>query len=601
METPIVTQKPTKKVTQELTRVFDLMLWHVEKFNKEDALANKVNGQWVKYSSQDVLNQANKVSLGLIKLGIGKGDKIAVISPNRPEWNFVDFGIQQLGAVSVPMYPNITEEDYRYIFSDAEVKLVFVADENLYNRVRSATKNLTGIQEVYTFDRVTGAKQWTEVWDLEKDGSQALLESHKAGVSPEDLLTLIYTSGTTGNPKGVMLTHGNLMSNVEASVPNVPVDHTGRALSFLPMCHIYERMCIYLYLRSGISVYYAESLETIGDNLKEVKPNVFTTVPRLLEKVYDKIVNKGYELTGVKKRLFFWALDLGLKYDPNQDQGPWYNAQLKLANRLIFNKWREALGGNITLISSGAAALQSRLTRVFWAAGIPVAEGYGLTETSPVVSTSRIEPGNMRIGCVGKVISGVQVKIADDGEILVKGPNVMKGYYKKPQLTAEVMDEEGWFHTGDIGEMVEGQFLKITDRKKEMFKTSGGKYIAPQLIENKLKESILIEQAMVVGDGQRFPSVLLVPSFPALREWAKTQGLTYTSDADMVTKSDVVDEFQKELNSLNEHFAQYERVKRFALLPNLWGVEGGELTPTLKLKRKIIYAKYKDQIDQMYT
>ena len=601
METPIAAQKPSKKATQEPTRVFDLLPLHVERYNKEDALSSKINGQWVKHSSQDVLNQANKVSLGLMALGIRKGDKVAIISPNRPEWNFIDFGIQQLGAVSVPMYPTITEEDYRYIFSDAEVKLVFVADENLYSRVQSAIKNLTGIQEVYTFNRVAGAKHWTEIRDLTNNGHEEQLGLYRAEVDPEDLLTLIYTSGTTGNPKGVMLTHRNLMSNVEASVPNVPVDHTGRALSFLPMCHIYERMCIYLYMRSGISVYYAESMDTIGENLKEVKPHVFTTVPRLLEKVYDKIVNKGYELTGVKKKLFFWALNLGLKYDPNLDQGPWYNAQLKLANNLIFNKWREALGGNIKLISSGAAALQPRLTRVFWAAGIPVVEGYGLTETSPVVSTSRIEPENIRVGCVGKIIDGVEVKIADDGEILVKGPNVMKGYYNKPQLTAEVMDEEGWFHTGDIGELVEGQFLKITDRKKEMFKTSGGKYIAPQLIENKLKESALIEQAMVVGDGQKFPSVLLVPSFSALQEWAKAQELTYTSDVDMITKAEVLNKFQKELDSFNEQFAQYERVKKFALLPVLWGIEGGEMTPTLKLKRKNIHAKYKDHIDRMYA
>jgi long-chain acyl-CoA synthetase len=601
MESQTIAEKKTTDKSKNPTRLFDLLPLHVSLFNKEDAFAHKVNGQWLKYSSQDLVNNANKISLGLRALGIGKGDKIAIISPNRPEWNFVDFGIQQLGAVSVPMYPTITEEDYRYIFTDAEVKIVFVADEHLYNRVKNAIKTLTGIQEVYTFNRVEGAKHWSEIKELGAGGDLTQLELTKAEVDPQDLLTLIYTSGTTGNPKGVMLTHRNIMSNVEASIPSIPVDHTGRALSFLPMCHIYERMIIYMYLRNGVSVYYAESMDTIGENLKEVKPQVFTTVPRLLEKVYDKIVSKGYELAGIKKSLFFWALNLGLEYDPNQDKGWWYNTQLKWANKLIFNKWREALGGNIKIISSGAAALQPRLARVFWAAGIPVAEGYGLTETSPVISTNCIEPGNMRIGTVGRIIDGVHVKIADDGEILVKGPNVMKGYYKKPELTAEAIDREGWFHTGDIGEMVEGKFLKITDRKKEMFKTSGGKYVAPQVIENKLKESMLIEQVMVVGESQKHPSALIVPSFQGLRDWTKLHTIEYTTDENMITKPEVLAKYQSELDQFNQNFAQYEQVKKFILMPKLWSIEGGELTPTLKLKRKIINSKYKEKIDQLYA
>jgi long-chain acyl-CoA synthetase len=601
MESQTIIKKEKAEKWDKPTRLFDLLPLHLQKFNKEDAFAHKVNGQWVKYSTQDVINNANKLSLGLLKMGVQKGDKIAIISSNRPEWNFVDFGVQQLGAISVPMYPTITEEDYQYIFSDAEVKIVFVADESLYNKVKSATKTLTGIQEIFTFNRVEGARHWTEVRDAGNNERLDQIELTKNEVEANDLLTLIYTSGTTGNPKGVMLTHQNIMSNVEASVPNVPVDHTGRALSFLPMCHIYERMCIYLYMRSGISIYYAESMETIGENLKEVNPQVFTTVPRLLEKVYDKIVSKGYELTGMKKSLFFWALGLGLQYDPNEDKGWWYNTQLKWANKLIFSKWREALGGNIKIISSGAAALQPRLARVFWAAGIPVAEGYGLTETSPVISTNGIEPGRMRIGSVGEIIDGVHVKIADDGEILVKGANVMKGYYKKPELTDEAIDKEGWFHTGDIGEMVEGKFLKITDRKKEMFKTSGGKYVAPQIIENKLKESILIEQAIVVGESQKHPSALLVPSFSSLRDWAKLHTIEYTTDEEMIRKTEIIEKFQSEIDKFNQSFAQYEQIKKFILLPTLWSIEGGELTPTLKLKRKIIHAKYKELIDQMYS
>jgi long-chain acyl-CoA synthetase len=599
MESQTISKKD--KVGKVPTRLFDLLPLYLEKYNKEDALANKVNGQWIKYSTQDLIKNANQISLGLLKMGIGKGDKIAIISPNRPEWNFVDFGIQQIGAISVPMYPTITEEDYRYIFTDAEVKIVFVADLQLYNKVKSATKSLTGIQEIFTFNRVEGARHWAEIKEAGNEESREQLEVFKNETDPESLLTLIYTSGTTGNPKGVMLTHDNILSNVESSLPNLPLDHTSRALSFLPMCHIYERMCIYMYMRAGVSIYYAESMDTIGENLKEVKPQVFTTVPRLLEKVYDKIVGKGYELTGIKKNLFFWALNLGLQYDPNEDKGWWYNTQLKWANNLIFSKWREALGGNIKIISSGAAALQPRLARVFWAAGIPVAEGYGLTETSPVISTNQVNPENMRIGSVGKIIKGVQVKIADDGEILVKGPNVMKGYYKKPELTAEAIDKDGWFHTGDIGEIVEGQFLKITDRKKEMFKTSGGKYVAPQMIENKLKESILIEQTIVVGEGQKHPAALIVPAFSSLRDWSKLHNLEYTTDEEMIRKPEVLAKFQSEIDKFNQNFAQYEQIKKFVLLPKIWSIEGGELTPTLKLKRKIIHSKYKDHIDRLYV
>jgi len=583
------------------TPAFDILPRELEKYPEPDSLAAKINGEWRTYSTQDVINKANQVSLGLLKLGIKNGDKVAIVSMNRPEWVFVDYGIQQIGAVGVPMYPTITEEDYRYIFNDAEVKAVFVSDRTLYNKVVAATANIPGIKEIYTFDDVPGAKCWTDLLDLAKGEDAAILEPLKAAISPDDLLTIIYTSGTTGNPKGVMLSHNNIVSNVKGASPYVPVNNHHRALSFLPLCHIYERMLLYLYMSFGVSIYFAEGMETIADNLKEVKPHVFTTVPRLLEKVYDKIVAKGLELEGVKRKLFFWALELGLKYDTRKDQGFFYNTQLKLANKIIFNKWREALGGNVIAIVSGGAALQPRLARVFWSADIRVMEGYGLTETSPVIAVNRHEPENNVIGTVGPPIDGVEVKIAEDGEILTRGPGIMKGYYNKPELTAEVIDKDGWFHTGDIGVMEEGKYLKITDRKKEMFKTSGGKYVAPQQIENKLKESLVIEQAMVVGEGQKFPSALIVPSYAGLQDWCKIHEIPYTTDAEMIRKPEVLDKFKKEIAGFNEGFAQYEQIKKFELVLNPWTIETGELTPSLKVKRKVISKNYEAQINGMYS
>ncbi|HEY4650491.1 MAG TPA: long-chain fatty acid--CoA ligase, partial [Pontibacter sp.] len=554
-----------------ITRTIDLLTHQLTHYPQPDCLAAKVNGQWVKYSTQDVQNMANLVSLGLLKLGIGKNDKVAIISFNRPEWVFADFGIQQVGAISVPMYPTITVEDYRYIFNDAEVKAIFVSDSELYNKVVAATEGMGGIKEIYTFDEVHGAKHWSEIVELGKQmENPEQLDALRAAVAPEDTLTIIYTSGTTGNPKGVMLTNNNLISNVQGTVPYVPVNNHHRALSFLPLCHVFERMLLYLYFRMGVSIYYAESIEKVAENLKEVQPHVFTTVPRLLEKVYDKIVAKGMELTGVKRKLFFWALELGLKYDTQEDQGWWYNQQLALANKLIFSKWREALGGNVIAIVSGGAALQPRLARVFWSANIRVMEGYGLTETSPVISVNRFEPENNMIGTVGLPIDGVEVKISEeDGEILTRGPHVMKGYYNKPELTAEVIDQDGWFHTGDIGEMVLGKYLKITDRKKEMFKTSGGKYVAPQSIENKLKESVVIEQVMVVGEGQKYAAALVVPSYLGLQDWCQYKGITYTTDAEMLQKPEIIEKFQREIDKANEGLAQYETIKKFRLIPTM--------------------------------
>ena len=527
--------------------------------------------------------------------GIQAGDKIAIISENRPEWNFVDFATQQIGAISVPMYPTISSGDFAYIFDHAEVKLIFVGDQEIYSKAAEAA----GDRKIYSFDHLANVDHWSSLEQSGESADLAQLEESKSKIAADDLFTIIYTSGTTGRPKGVMLSHNNVLSNVLAVSQRIaPPAGTSKVLSFLPLCHIYERTASFFYIYLGYSSYYAESLEKIGENLKEVQPHVFNTVPRLLEKVYDKIVAKGYELTGIKKNLFFWALDLGLKYDPATEMGAWYDFQLKLANKLIFSKWREALGGNVMQINSGASALQPRLARVFWAAGIRVCEGYGLTETSPVVSASLVTKEGIRIGYVGKLIQDVQVKIAEDGEILVKGPNVMQGYYKEPEMTAAVL-QNGWFHTGDIGEL-DGDYLKITDRKKEMFKTSGGKYIAPQVIENKFKESPLIEQLMVVGDGKNYPAALIVPSFDGLKEYCKRKDIPYLSDSEMVVNSKILEKFQQEIDGLNKYFGKWEQIKRFKLLEKPWGIDSGELTPTMKLKRKVIHQKFEKEIESIY-
>jgi long-chain acyl-CoA synthetase len=583
-----------------VTRVFDILPYQATHFPKVDMFSTKVDRSWVAYSTSEVINIVNHVSLGLIHLGLEKNEKVAIISFNRPEWNFIDYGVQQVGAISVPIYPTITEEDFKYILTDAEVKFIFVANAELYEKIKRASAAIGSIQKIFTFDVIEGASHWTSVKALGEKENIHRLTPYKDAVTPDDLLTLIYTSGTTGNPKGVMLTHHNLLSNVKACTPLMPIDHTHKALSFLPLCHVYERMMSYLYTSIGASIYYAESIDTISENLKEIHPNMFVTVPRLLEKVYDKIYAKGQELTGIKRMLFFWALDLGLKYEPHQKQGAWYNFQLKLANKLIFNKWREALGGDVKAIVSGGAALQPRLARVFMAAQITILEGYGLTETSPVIAVNHVEKENNMIGTVGPLIEGVEVKIAADGEILTRGPHVMKGYYNKPDLTAEAIDADGWFHTGDIGTFIHHKFLKITDRKKEIFKTSGGKYIAPQQMENKFKESVVIEQVMVCGEGEKFPVALVVPDFAQLREYCKFKEIPYTTNEDMITHLEIIQKIEKEINELNENFAQYERVKKIKLMPKLWSVESGELTPTLKLKRKNITQNNKHLIDALY-
>ena len=586
----------------EIRRTFDILPRLQKQFNKPNCLAAKIDGHYQPMSTDEVVRQVNETSLGLRALGIGKDDKVALISMNRPEWMIADFAIAQLGAVSVPMYPTITTEDYKFIFADAGVKAVLVSDQKLLDKVTEAIDGLdVPADHVFTFDKLPGARHFSELLKMGQQGNPADLEPLKAAVEPDDLLTLIYTSGTTGKPKGVMLSHNNILSNCRNTQRFVPVTKNDIALSFLPLCHIFERMVTHLYLINGVSIYYAESMETIADNLREVKPQIFTTVPRLLEKVYDKIVAKGHELEGIKKNLFFWALNLGLKYDNQENHGFLYNTQLKLANKLIFNKWREALGGNLRCIVSGGGALQPRLARVFWSAGIPVMEGYGLTETSPVIAVGGYDPEENMIGTVVPIVDNTEVKIAADGEILTKSESVMKGYYNQPELTAKEFDEDGWFHTGDIGEMVQGRFLKITDRKKEMFKTSGGKYIAPQVLEGKMKESPLIEQCMVVGDGQKFASALVVPSFDDLKGWCKRNNVACEGGpAEMVKNEKVVKMYEDLVHKYNESFAKWEQVKKIVLLPEHWTVESGEMTPTMKVKRKAITANNKDLIDGLY-
>jgi len=586
---------------RKVTRVFDIYRNQVEFNALKVASAQKINGEWITYSSHDLQKYVDGLSLGLLEMGIQPKDKVAIISFNRPEWNFVDYAIQQIGAVSVPMYPNITVNDYRYIFGDAQVKAVFVQGDELAEKVLEATADSDKSLDLFTFDESQNHKHWKEVLTLGEHRSMDEVTKLSDQVKPEDLFTLIYTSGTTGNPKGVMLTHDNLVSNVIACDKFVPIEESDvPVLSFLPLCHVFERMLFNVYMTKGLSVYYAESMETIGDNLKEVKPYMFSTVPRLLEKVYDKIMAKGADLTGIKKALFFWAVGLGERFDINKDQGFFYDFKLKLANKLIFSKWREALGGNVQTIVSGSAPLQPRLATIFWAANIPIMEGYGLTETSPVISVNEHNPAYNRIGTVGKVIDGVSVKIADDGEILVKGPNVMQGYYNKPEATSKTINEEGWLHTGDIGEFVDGEYLKITDRKKEMFKTSGGKYVAPALLENKFKESMFVEQIMVVGEGKRFPGALIVPNFEALKKYCDFKKIPYESDEKVILQPAVLDKFKREVEKYNSNFAQFEKVKQFKLLSIAWTIEAGELTPTMKCKRKVIKEKYEDCINEIY-
>ncbi len=592
----------------EPKRLFDCLEYHLERTPLEIMMAGKEGGQWKKHSTASVKETVDRLSAGLLSLGVSCGDmspegrdKIAILSKNRPEWVMLDLAVQQIGAVLTPIYPTINVNELEFVLNDAQVKYVFVNDEELFLKVLSLKEKVHSVKEIYTFEHVPNALHWKEVINLATPELLAQIKPVSEKITYEDLATIIYTSGTTGTPKGVMLSHRNILSNVNASMPCFPPGEEMKALSFLPLNHIFERMVTYLYLFRGISIYYAESLETIADNLKEVQPHMFTTVPRLLEKVYDKIMQKGNELTGTKRKLFFWAHGLAEKYEINKDQGAMYGFKLGLANKIIFSKWREGLGGNIKCIVTGGAACQVRLIRIFSAARITIMEGYGLTETSPVVAVNRYEESGRRFGSVGPLIGGVEVKIAEDGEIMCKGPNIMMGYYKRPDLTDEVIDKEGWFASGDIGDLSADNFLKITDRKKELFKTSGGKYVAPLPIENKLKESPFIEQVMLVGADRKFVSALIVPSFPNLLDWCRHHGIHATGHEEVIRDPKVQDMYKDLVESFNKYFNHVEQVKKFELLPNEWSVETGEMTPKLSLKRKVVIEKYKDAIERIYN
>ena len=586
----------------EIKRLFDIVTNYLEKYpDKKDALAGKLNEQWITYDIKTFAEYVNMVSYGLLSMGLQKGDKIATLSNNRPEWNFLDLGMLQIGCVHVPIYPTISETDLKFILADAEIKMVVVSDQLLWDKIQAAIQGLS-LKGVFSFNQLTGKPNWMEIVNAgRKQQQESTLTTIKQSIQADDLATLLYTSGTTGIPKGVMLSHTNIVSQLYAAWKLCPVGVEGKALSFLPLNHVYERVLNYLYMFKGVSIYYAESIEKVSDNLKEVKPHIFGCVPRLFERVYDRIVAKGNELSGIKKSMFIWSLNLGLRYEINHLNGWWYEIQLYIARKLVFSKWREALGGNVQVAISGGAALQPRLARVFWAAGIPLLEGYGLTETSPVIAVNTLEPGGLYFGTVGKPLDKVTVKIAADGEVLCKGPNVMLGYYKRPDLTAEVIDVDGWFHTGDIGEMVENTYLKITDRKKEIFKTSGGKYIIPQMLENKLKESRFIEQAMVIGENQKFAAAFIVPAFGFIIDWAAKIGIKLSSNQELLENKNVRDKIKEEVEAMNKSLGNFETIKKFELISREWTVDEGELTPKLSLKRKVILEKNKELFGKIFN
>lgn len=590
-------------------RLFDCLQHQLQHFPKRDMLAAKEKGQWVTYSTEQVADTVNRFSAGLLQLGVSarditpeSSDKIAIISNNRPEWIFTDLAVQRIGAILVPVYPTTNPSELEFILNDAAVQYLFVSNAELLNKAKVVVANVSSIKAIFTFDKVEGARHWSEITSMATETSVEEVKKISKTIPVSHLATIIYTSGTTGTPKGVMLSHRNIYSNVQFSKESFPFNDApeSKVLSFLPLNHIFEKTVTYIYLYSGISIYYAESLETIGDNLREIKPDGFTTVPRLLEKVFERIMAKGNELTGIKRRLFFWAVSLAERYDNLKNDGLWYNIQLALANKLIFSKWREAVGGNVSFIITGGAACQVKLLRIFNAAKIPVYEGYGPTENSPVISVNRQGKGLTKFGTVGPVINGVKLKFAEDGEICVAGPSVMEGYYKRPDLTAETVID-GWLHTGDIGVIEDGKFLKITDRKKELFKTSGGKYVAPQPIENKLKESPFIEQVMVVGAERKFVGALIVPSFLTLKEWMKEKGVNYSTNEDAIHNPRVLELYRELVESYNSYFNHVEQIKKFELLPQEWTIDTGEMTPKMSLKRKVVMEKFKAAIEHIYA
>ncbi|MBT3303605.1 MAG: long-chain fatty acid--CoA ligase [Bacteroidetes bacterium] len=583
----------------EIKRTFDLLEWH-KQLDKPNAFGAKENGEWREYSSSEYIDFTNNISYGLWALGVEKGDKIATISNNRPEWNFVDMAISQIGAIHVPLYPNILEDEYEYILNHSESKYVFISSEIIYNKVKNSLDKSPALKDIYTFEKLnTYDKLWTEIVDLGKaNPNPEKLKEIKDGIQANDMVTIIYTSGTTGQSKGVMLSHDNILSNVRAAGPLFPLDRESKVLSYLPVNHIYERMTNYVFQFLGASVYYVESMGTIVDNIQEIKPHAFTTVPRLLEKVYDRILFKGRQLTGIKKSIFDWALELGHQYQENNSG--WYKFKLSIADKLVFNKWRAAFGGNVRFIASGSAALQERLARIFWAANVPVLEGYGLTETSPVISVNTFKEGGLKFGTVGPVLDNVEVKIAEDGEILTKGPHVMLGYYKAPELTKEVISEDGWFHTGDLGVLEDGKYVKITGRKKSMFKTSMGKYIVPEIMENKLRESKFIEQAIILGENEKYVGLIISPDQQYLKDWCRLEGHGWGNYINAVQNPEIRKKFQEEIDEYNKLFHPHEKIIKFDLVPHEWGVETGELTPTLKVKRNFIEKKYEKEIGKMF-
>ncbi len=582
----------------KITRVFDLLDYYEQHYNQNVSVAGKVQGKWNSYSSKQFLQTVHDLSKGLLETGIRKGDRIGIMAGNCPQWNFVDFAAAQIGAALVPLYPTLSDHDLGFILKNSEVVLAFAGNSELQKKLMKGLNKASLHVNLFGFEE-GDATSWTKLLDAGKKSDEDLA-AYREAVHPDDLLTLIYTSGTTGNPKGVPLTHANLVSNFTACANLLPNGYK-KALSFLPLSHIFERMVVYMYYFRGIAIYYAESIDTVVNDINEVKPHGFTTVPRVLEKVYDKIVEKGTALSGIKKALFFWSLKLGHRYQEPGSNGWLYHIQLSVARSLVFKKWKEALGGNIVAIISGGAALQERLARVFWASGIPVLEGYGLTETSPVIAVNSLEPGGLRFGTVGKVLKNVEVRIAEDGEIVCKGPSIFKQYYQNEEQTREAFDSEGYFKTGDIGQLSKDGFLQITDRKKEMFKTAGGKYVAPQALENKLMESTLIGQVMVIGEGRRFPAALVVPALEELRKWMGKKGIPNSGElADLVKEQAVIDKYQQIFDRANRGFGHWEQVKKFILLDKEWSIAEGELTPKLSLKRKVILETNKEKIEALY-
>ena len=586
----------------EITRTFDIIQLNLEKYPRSDMYGGKKNNEWITYSTEEVSNYVNLVSYGLLSLGFEKGDKIATISPNKAEWNFVDLGLAQAGMIHIPIYPTIGTEEYEFILQHSDVKAIIVGNKSIYNKVKPIANKVSALREIFTFDPVEDLRTFDDIINAGKENEGKFrdeLTAIKEGIKPEDLVTIIYTSGTTGNSKGVMLSHNNLVKNAITTSKAHHLGYGHRAISFLPLCHVYERMVNYHFQYKGISIYYVENMGTVSETVREIKPHIFNTVPRLLEKIYDNIIAKGRNLPWLKRKIFFWAVDLGLKFRL-KGNSQFYKFRLRIARKLIFSKWVEALGGELQVMVSGGAALQGRLEKIFWAAELPVIQGYGLTETSPVIAVNPLRLDEIRFGTVGPVIEGVEVMIADDGEILCKGENVMMGYYKAPDLTADLIDSNGWLHTGDIGIIEEGRFLKITDRKKEMFKLSAGKYIAPQVIENKLKESSFIEQAMVIGENQKFASAILSPDFSFLHDWCSIHRIQFRDNSELIDLPEVIDRFSKEVKEVNKTLGEFEQIKRFRLVTEEWTPQTGELSPTLKLKRNYLMKEYKDIVNEIY-